>query len=143
MKTYWESGGIVPWIVNMCIRWRWVVIFTLRSLYPGARACDIQWIGGWVRRWRNPIIALIGNWTAVVHPITQSLYLLSYPQKRGVKLRGTCFYSVCESSSNNGCTFCWYRAVAPTISLKYKLPTVLCTCPSWLSVSSASRSPLL
>jgi hypothetical protein len=48
MKTYWGSIGIAPRILNLGIRWRWVVIslpgrFTLRERAPG-----IHWIGGWV-----------------------------------------------------------------------------------------------
>jgi hypothetical protein len=34
MKAYWESGGIAPHILDVGIRWRWVVSFTLRPLYP-------------------------------------------------------------------------------------------------------------
>jgi len=32
MKTYWDSRGIARHILNFCIRWRWVVRFTLRPL---------------------------------------------------------------------------------------------------------------
>jgi len=32
MKTYLESGGIAPRILNLGIRWRWVVGFTLQPL---------------------------------------------------------------------------------------------------------------
>jgi len=34
MKTYWEGGGIAPRILNHGTRWKWVVSFTLRPLYP-------------------------------------------------------------------------------------------------------------
>jgi len=34
MKAYWWSGGIVPVILDLGIRWRWVVSFTPRPLYP-------------------------------------------------------------------------------------------------------------
>jgi len=34
MMTYWGSGGIVPGILNLGIRWKWALNFTLRSLYP-------------------------------------------------------------------------------------------------------------
>jgi len=33
MKTYW-GGGITPPILNFGTRWRWVVSFTSRPLYP-------------------------------------------------------------------------------------------------------------
>jgi len=34
MKTYWGSGSIVPCILNLGTRWRWVVSFTSQPLYP-------------------------------------------------------------------------------------------------------------
>jgi hypothetical protein len=34
MKAYWGSGGIAPRILNQGTRWRWVVSFTPRPLYP-------------------------------------------------------------------------------------------------------------
>jgi hypothetical protein len=34
MKRYWASGGIAPRILDLGTRWRWVVSFTPRPLYP-------------------------------------------------------------------------------------------------------------
>jgi len=34
VKTYWGSRGTAPLILNLGTRWRWVVSFTLRPLYP-------------------------------------------------------------------------------------------------------------
>jgi hypothetical protein len=34
MKTYCGSGGIAPRILDLGTRWRWVVIFIPRPLYP-------------------------------------------------------------------------------------------------------------
>jgi hypothetical protein len=34
MKTYWGCRGIAPRIPDLGIRWRWVVSFTPRPLYP-------------------------------------------------------------------------------------------------------------
>jgi hypothetical protein len=48
METYSRSVGIVPRILNIDIRWRWVVSFTPRSLYPGERAPGTHRIGGWM-----------------------------------------------------------------------------------------------
>jgi hypothetical protein len=48
MKTYWRSGGIAPRILDLGTRWRWVVSFTPRPLYPRERAPGAHWIGGWV-----------------------------------------------------------------------------------------------
>jgi hypothetical protein len=77
MKTYWSSGGIAPHILDLGIRWRLIVSFTLRPLYLQ----DTHWIGGWVvpravldavvkrkipssrRKW-NPR-------TPIVHPVAQ------------------------------------------------------------------------
>jgi hypothetical protein len=40
MKAYWETGGIAPRILDLGTRWRWVVSFTPRPLYPqGMRPC--------------------------------------------------------------------------------------------------------
>jgi hypothetical protein len=38
MKTYWGSGGIAPRILDLGIRWRWVVSFTHRPLYPQGKS---------------------------------------------------------------------------------------------------------
>jgi hypothetical protein len=38
MKTYWESGGTAPHILNLGTRWRWVVSFTPRPLYPQGKS---------------------------------------------------------------------------------------------------------
>jgi hypothetical protein len=48
MKAYWGSGGIAPRILELDTRWRWVVSFTPRPLYPRKRAPDTYWIGSWV-----------------------------------------------------------------------------------------------
>jgi hypothetical protein len=38
MRTYWGSGGIAPRILDLGIRWRWVVSFTPRPLYPQGKS---------------------------------------------------------------------------------------------------------
>jgi len=35
---YWGSGGIAPCILDLGSRWRWVVSFTLRLLYPQGKS---------------------------------------------------------------------------------------------------------
>jgi len=71
MKTYWESGGIAPRILNLGTRWRWSDSFTLRSLYPRRKNLSphTHWIWGWVdprasldavAKRRNPIMPLPG-----------------------------------------------------------------------------------
>jgi hypothetical protein len=37
MKTYWGSGDIAPCIPDLNTRWKLVVSFTPRSLYPQGR----------------------------------------------------------------------------------------------------------
>jgi len=37
MKTYWRNGGIAS-CINIGTRWRWVVRFTLRLLYPRGKS---------------------------------------------------------------------------------------------------------
>jgi hypothetical protein len=34
MRAYWRSGDIVPCILELGNRWRWVVSFTPQPLYP-------------------------------------------------------------------------------------------------------------
>jgi hypothetical protein len=38
MKTYWRSGCIAPRILDIGSRWRWVVSFTPRPLYPQGKS---------------------------------------------------------------------------------------------------------
>jgi hypothetical protein len=38
MKMYWASGGIAPHILYLRTRWRWVVSFTPRPLYPQGKS---------------------------------------------------------------------------------------------------------
>jgi hypothetical protein len=89
MKTFQGSGGIAPHILDLGTRWRRVVSFTLRPLYPQVKSPRYP-LGGWVdprgglntvvkrkipspRRDSNPD-----------HPIvqpSQSVYRLSYPDE--------------------------------------------------------------
>jgi len=41
------SGGVVPLILDLCIRWRSVVNFTPRPLYFRGKDTGIQWRWGW------------------------------------------------------------------------------------------------
>jgi hypothetical protein len=38
MKTYWGSGGLTSHILDLGTRWRWVVSFTPRPLYPQGKS---------------------------------------------------------------------------------------------------------
>jgi hypothetical protein len=38
MKTYWGNGGMAPLILDLGTRWRWVVSFTPRPLYPQGKS---------------------------------------------------------------------------------------------------------
>jgi hypothetical protein len=48
MKTYCRSGGIAPRVLNLRAKWRWVVSFTLRSLYLWKRAPSTLCVWSWV-----------------------------------------------------------------------------------------------
>jgi hypothetical protein len=37
-KAYWGSGGIIPRILDLGTRWRWVVSITTRPLYPQGKS---------------------------------------------------------------------------------------------------------
>jgi len=37
MKAYWGNGSKAPCIVDIGIRWRWMVSFTPRSFWPRER----------------------------------------------------------------------------------------------------------
>jgi len=49
MKTYWGSGGIIPYILNLDIGWIWVVSLMCKLLYPRGKRPHTPWIGSWVR----------------------------------------------------------------------------------------------
>jgi hypothetical protein len=48
MKAYWRSGGIAPCILDLGTRWRWVVSFTARPLYPPEKETLVPMMRGWV-----------------------------------------------------------------------------------------------
>jgi hypothetical protein len=56
MKTYWGSGSIIPRIIDFGTRWRWVVSFTPRLLYPQEKIpwypLDRRLCGSQSRSWR-------------------------------------------------------------------------------------------
>jgi hypothetical protein len=63
MNTYWGSGGIAPHILNLGTRWRWVVSFTPRPLYPLGRAprypLDRVWV--YLRPGLETVVAKINH----------------------------------------------------------------------------------
>jgi hypothetical protein len=62
MKTYWGSGDIAPRILDVGTRWRWIVSFTPRPLYPQRKnPC-------WTRWRREKFLAPAGNPTPAVQP---------------------------------------------------------------------------
>jgi hypothetical protein len=44
----WGRGGILPLILNLGTRWRWVFKFMPQLLYPSEKAPLIHWIGCWM-----------------------------------------------------------------------------------------------
>jgi hypothetical protein len=75
------NGGILPRILNLGTRWRWVVNFTSRFLYPRGKGPVTHWAPEqiWTLWQRDEISAPAGNRTPVVQSSTCSLYCLSYP----------------------------------------------------------------
>jgi hypothetical protein len=90
MKTYWGNGGIAPRILDFGTRWRWVVSFTPRPLYPKVKSprypLDRRLGGPQIRSWRggkeknshprresNPR-------TLIVQPIAQNIYIHTCPE---------------------------------------------------------------
>jgi hypothetical protein len=71
MKAYWGNGGIALRILDLGIRWRWVISFTPRPLYPQGKS-------PWYplrRNWVGPRTGL----NAVVRRIISSPYRDSNP----------------------------------------------------------------
>jgi hypothetical protein len=93
MKAYCGSGGIAPRILDLGTRWRWVVSFMLRPLYPGEIVPGTHWIGGWMVS-RTGLDAVVKRKipsfcrdssprTPIVQPVSQryttELYLICLP----------------------------------------------------------------
>jgi hypothetical protein len=88
MKTYWGSGGTAPRILDLGTRWRWVVSFTTRPLYPQGKTPWYPFnrrLGGPRSRSgrggeeKNTQPRRESNRrTPIVQPLAQSLYRLSY-----------------------------------------------------------------
>jgi len=67
------NGGIAPRILNSIARWRWVVSFTHRPLYP-CTPWKVGWMGSGasldaMAMRKDPSLALTSNWTTVVQPV--------------------------------------------------------------------------
>jgi hypothetical protein len=76
MKAYWGSGGIAPRIPDLGTRWRWVVSFTPRQLYPQEKI---------EREIQSPTPG-IETRSSDCPAGSQSLYQMSYPgSERRVK----------------------------------------------------------
>jgi hypothetical protein len=79
METDWGCGGTDPHILNLGIIWRRVVSFTTRALYPRGRNPKLdRRLGGTHRRSGRGGEEKKSS-PLVVQPVTQSVYLLSYP----------------------------------------------------------------
>jgi hypothetical protein len=62
-------------ILDLVTRWKWVINFTLRLLYPREKAAGNHWIGGqvnsepvWTLSRREKYLILAGNQTPTTHP---------------------------------------------------------------------------
>jgi hypothetical protein len=74
MKAYWRSGGIVPRILDLGTRRRWVVSFTPRPLYSQGKNPGIHWIRGWV----DPRAGLDAVVKRKIPPVIQPVAQLSW-----------------------------------------------------------------
>jgi hypothetical protein len=70
MKVYWGSGCTAPRILDLSTRWRWVVSFTPRPLYPHGKSprypLDRGFVGSepvWMRWWKEKFPAAAGTRT--------------------------------------------------------------------------------
>jgi hypothetical protein len=65
MKKYWGSGGIASHVLDLGTRWRWVVSFTPRPLYPVSIVWEAEWAPEpfCTRWWREKFPAPAGNRT--------------------------------------------------------------------------------
>jgi hypothetical protein len=81
MKRYWDSGGTAPHILNLSIRWKWVVSFVPWPLYPSGKSpwyiLDSR-LGG-SQSWSG-CDTTASTWTPVIQPVVLSLYQLSCPK---------------------------------------------------------------
>jgi len=73
VRTYWESGGIGPRILNLGTVWRWVVTFTSQPLYArcpfGRWLCVPQNRSGRGGKEKSLIPAPAGIWNPLVQPV--------------------------------------------------------------------------
>jgi hypothetical protein len=105
-------------ILDLGIRWRWVVSFTLRPLYPGEKSPPYIPIGweAWVPEpvwtlWRREISCLTRNRTPAVQPIAR-LYTdwsipTPIPHTWESKTKQRRLRSVWEQTLNVMVTLCW------------------------------------
>jgi hypothetical protein len=98
--VYWGSGSIAPRILDLGPRWRWVVSFTPRHLYPqGKSPCYPldRSLGGphMMAKRESSFPAPTWNRTLVVQPVAYSLhYWLSYPERKKKMEEGFVLYSL-------------------------------------------------
>jgi hypothetical protein len=123
MKAYWESWGIVPHILDLGTRWRLVVSFTPRPLYPQGKIIKI--IFKWQAAGTGEVCHLSRKCTDISHvrPIpticydiplkckphsdettsttTRRLYTRAYPKVSGLSHNEIYVYRWCYSLRSN------------------------------------------
>jgi len=77
MKTFWVSGGMAPRVPNLCARWRLVVSYRSRPLYPRYPVDKI--LGGasepvWTQWQGEESLVPARNRTRFINPVASSLY---------------------------------------------------------------------
>jgi hypothetical protein len=90
MKTYLGIGDIAPGILDLGTRWRWVVSFTSRPLYPQGKRPWYQLdrrVGG-PQNWSGPggeeknSQSLLGLEPPIIQPITQRYTTELFPKRK-------------------------------------------------------------
>jgi hypothetical protein len=97
LSVYRGSGGIVPRILDLGTRWRWVVSYTPRPLYPqGKNTWYLVPEPVWARWWREQFPIPTGTRTPD-HPARSpalSRFLLHSKWGNLILLTSTCFLSI-------------------------------------------------
>jgi hypothetical protein len=71
MKVYWGNGCIAPRILDLGTRWRWMVSFTPRPLYPHEKEAGWAPEPLWTRWWRENFEPLPGLEPPIIQTVAR------------------------------------------------------------------------
>jgi hypothetical protein len=92
MNTYWGSGGIAVRILDFGTRWRWMVSFMIRPLYPQGKRprCPLD------RRLKSGPVSLFHHGFVFLYSFTlkvrSSEFFCFDPSLKHIRIPYTCFY---------------------------------------------------